>query len=778
MIKHLITFLHFSKPQPTKVLVTGASPTLRPKQSSWDLWERGQASKPTRRPRRRSHSSRHIQCGGSFKLSRFACSLCKEKAAKGERVACFNYPCRGCGMRAITGMRGERGFCRGCLRDIESGMLEIPAPPSWEGSCNNVSNTLAGLRAVREEAVSSTAREGIDATSSGLEESISSVRAVVGYPERETRTELLRERVRSGFKASRKWGELKFIKMCDNQGCGNLVVDGDDITIKTCSEDSLVLVSVNHDHHNRLVSMEPVMLTAAQVGSPTGYAHAFWPSPKLKARQMEAMEDEARDRDLPPSERPRLWMKRGADLPVLLNEAINTPISSPRIGLEIKAPHNTPKEHGLQWAAMSRAVDIPRGLVADDQISELEIPPLAHPHLYQESRLTNYWMDLLDHPSTPSRSCSSPTSLPIEQARSPLDYRYSFPESLEDSVFCQELVNTLSTNLDRSEKPRDSPPPTPTPSPTYPFGYPRSSMRRQRRESIDSEASSGLKFLPYGEYRDKLLCDSPPVPHPASPKPKPASPKPTTIPSPVSSCSPGSLMFESNYFSHIQHPHLHPSHSPSPAMTPYPSLESLATSSEFGFRPSVESRSDRRDLGVLEATIHPRGCTPPSRANSPGLERWSNDSVSLSDTTSRLGCLTGGRTFETRSTWTKRGGRSDKGRDSKYEKSTESKSSKRATNTPSGSSEFDNKNGSMLLKRGGGNQKFMRKTRDKLVEKVTGIWWDWREGRRIKKEFKFAGIGSEDVKGIDLGPFVFSYIRKERVRSKGKQKGKRRERRR
>lgn len=153
----------------------------------------------------------------------------------------------------------------------------------------------------------------------------------------------------------------------------------------------------------------------------------------------------------------------------------------------------------------------------------------------------------------------------------------------------------------------------------------------------------------------------------------------------------------------------------------------------------------------MEATIHPRGCTPPSRAHSPGLEEWGNESVSLFGTTPEIGYLSDGTTVEIRS---------GRYRKPEYDNGNGSKLMKKTVESPSRSDEYDNHNGSMLLKRGGGKHNW-------LVMKMRDMYDSWRERERIKRELKHARMG--DLKGIDPGPFVFGYA--------GKVKGKRKEKR-
>lgn len=364
---------------------------------------------------------------------------------------------------------------------------------------------------------------------------------------------------------------------------------------RTCSEDSFVHVSLDYEQHNRLVSMEPVIFNGAQIGSPTDFAHGPWSSSHMRDGQRKPAEENTGAF----SKRPQLWTKRDANLPSLLEEAINTPMSSPRTGFGIKAPPNTPQSQDLQCAATSNPIAIPgRRLVLHDQISELDIPPPAHPKFYPGSTPKENWIDLLDRSNTPSsRSCSPPPppSLLVEQPHQSLGLNFfSVPESLADSEFCKELIRTLSAP-ERTEQPRDSPTPMLTPSPIYPSGYPRSRTRQERRESADSDALSQPEFLPYDKYSAKLLSKPTSSTPASSPKPSPTFPTaisinwpapPTPITSPVSE-SPPSLMFDSHYFDRIQHPHPHPPRTPSPALTPYPSLCSSAASHELGFRSTL-----------------------------------------------------------------------------------------------------------------------------------------------------------------------------------------------
>ena len=144
----------------------------------------------------------------------------------------------------------------------------------------------------------------------------------------------------------------------------------------------------------------------------------------------------------------------------------------------------------------------------------------------------------------------------------------------------------------------------------------------------------------------------------------------------------------------------------------------------------------------MEATIHPRGCTPPPRAQSPWLEEWSNESVSLFGTTLEIGYLFHGTTVETRS---------GRDRESENDSGNGSNLMKRTVGSPSRSDEYDNYKESILLKRGGGKHNW-------LVMKMRDMYDNWRERERIKRELKHAGMG--DLKGIDLGPFVFRHARK------------------
>jgi hypothetical protein len=180
-------------------------------------------------------------------------------------------------------------------------------------------------------------------------------------------------------------------------------------------------------------------------------------------------------------------------------------------------------------------------------------------------------------------------------------------------------------------------------------------------------------------------------------------------------------------------------------MTPYPSLCSSAASLEFGFHPTI-TRREEMDVD-LTAMIHPRGCTPPPRGQSPGLQGWSNESVSLFGTTPEKGFLSDGRGVEIRS-------RGCKGVESEGGNGKGSMVSKRRAGSPSGS---NNHNGSILLKRGGGKQNW-------LVGKMRDVFVDWREKERMKRELKIARIKPGDLKGIDLGPFVFAYAKRDKVK--------------
>jgi hypothetical protein len=599
IMQHLLSFFHL--PKPTKVLLTGTNslPPLRRKASFCDLWGKSQSNA-------RGRGSAPSLTGKELsRLSKFACTRCKERQAKGERPNCFNYLCRGCGERTISVLKGGSLLCDGCAKDVQDGVLKIRG--GWKRE--EGMRALVGPRVEREVEILRRTEEDIEAsTTSG---SLSSTKAVVGSGERDVAP--LKER---------QCRKLKIMKLCGDKECGTVVVDGDEVMIKMCSEESVVLVSVE-DH-------EPVEFNAAQLGSPTGLAKSRWLSPHLRASERARREAE----EVGAEERPRLF-RRSRDLPPLLEKAIRSPMASSRTGRGIVVPLNSLEDHGMQWNATNHPVAIPgRKEVQFDEI-DLDISPQVH----SQPRPLSHWMDLLEHPSPPS-SLSRPAVLSV-------DSTFKVPESLADSEFCNELMRTLSNIPEGKEQPRASP--TPTPSPTSPalqyFSERSSGLQLNNRSwSIESDTASDPVFpldLPCEEHHAKLTrnhastsiptLNSFPKPSPSSSSPSP----PPTTPSRASenfTASPSPLVFYLNYFDQVEyrHPHPEPERKRSPCLTPYPSLNSFASTLESGIRPTLSMDTD------LNVTIHPPGCTPPPAASSPGPEEWRNESVSSFGTTPEI----------------------------------------------------------------------------------------------------------------------------------------------
>ena len=134
-----------------------------------------------------------------------------------------------------------------------------------------------------------------------------------------------------------------------------------------------------------------------------------------------------------------MFLKRGTNLETDLAEAMNTHMFA---GPGIMVPLNNPEEESYVSNATSNAISIPSSRSKYlDSVSDLNMLPPAHPHVYRESSSTDCWMDLLDHP--PHTGITSPSRSLL--LKSSLDSYFSLPFSLADSLFCEEIVRTLFT---------------------------------------------------------------------------------------------------------------------------------------------------------------------------------------------------------------------------------------------------------------------------------------------------------------------------------------------
>ena len=572
-----------SPPIPTKAVTTG-EPSLRKKDGFWDLWGRTQSSGIIRR-----RSSRFLK---------LACEGCKKKAARGERVRCFNYLCRGCGENAVSVVRDDQGFCGDCAntrgaegngRTVEEVVSPLDGP-----SVLGETEVLRGERVI-EGSTMSCSNHSTDAAI-GAQESQGDT-----HPERNPVSNERSLKVRRGCHGLK----LQLSKLCGDGDWGTVTNDGVEIETNTCSDDSLVLVNVDR---------EPVEYCAAQIGSPTGGTQSFWPSHYARAKEAA---DAGSSMSLG-AEQPKLHSRRSTELSSVLQDAIHTPICPHGIAV----PPNSHEDEALQSTATSRPIAISkRSLELRDRINELENLP-AYTRTWHESPPFQHWKELLEHPSSPSSSEQSllaPSPTLADQSSPSTDSFYSVPQSLEDSEYCSDLVRVLSTGPDRPEDARDLTASTPPPISPHLCQFPSEPGRKDKdtRHSIESERNE----------------------------------------SPASTAS--TLLFDSTYFEKEQqsHPHPHSPRTPSPAYTPYPSLNSSIASLGSSYVPTVENidsdPATHRPTpptefhssleGDIEATIHPPGCTPPLRPHSPGLKQWSNESVSLLGTTPECAFVSGGK---------------------------------------------------------------------------------------------------------------------------------------
>ena len=288
-LKQAYSFSLFSKELTTiKVQVTASSPPEPlPRQSS-SAREVRTESQPA--PATRS-SGKNIECRPLSSstipfppvLTDLACANCKTRKKTGQPFSCINYFCRRCGTKDITIIRAGRGCCEDCKGESEGRDVRV-ATPKRKGKQREdcETNPIECPGQVREKEILRKAEEAIEASIIDSLSPCSSTAAVIGCGRRDRDTQAERARFRGSgnLRTRRKCKGLRLnlpklctgeedCANCGEQRCGTVVGDGDGITIRTCPDELLVLVSV--DQHP---AYERVIFNAAQIGSPTGLAEA------------------------------------------------------------------------------------------------------------------------------------------------------------------------------------------------------------------------------------------------------------------------------------------------------------------------------------------------------------------------------------------------------------------------------------------------------------------------------------------------------------------------
>ena len=421
-------------------------------------------------------------------LRKLACTSCQNREVKGEKIWCSNYRCRRCGDRKVSVIRGNKGLCQDCAGEVEGHDVILKTGKEMrEGRERGETygpNPLAGPSLVQEIEAHRRAEEVIEASTSSTS-SLCSMTAAIGFGERKRDAEAERARLGGGVNLrtttkSKKW-KLNLTNFCGgggwgiggDQGCGSVLTSGEDISIRTCSDESLVLISVDQEP-----AYETVIFNAAQIGSPTGLAYATWPCPPFKKSITGGKDEEIKDGETSTwpsphlraliesgeaanleesaallSKEPRLFLRKGNNLQLELAEAMNTPISPLAITRGSAVPPNRSNDEPFLSASRSTPIPIPtKSSKHQRQMSELNIPPPAHLDMCHESPPTSNRTEQL-------KSLSSGSSLPQPASfliKSSLDSSFSLPASLADSMFCDELIRTLSIIPEGMERVRDT----------------------------------------------------------------------------------------------------------------------------------------------------------------------------------------------------------------------------------------------------------------------------------------------------------------------------------
>jgi chloramphenicol 3-O-phosphotransferase len=547
-LKQAFYFSRLTKePTVTKVHLTGVSPKptspLLRQSSTWDMRTKIQCSHNAHSKNKKETNCRPASPNIYIPtaLRKLACMSYQKREAKGEKVQCSNYHCRRCRDRKVSVVRGNQGLCQDCAGEVEGCdvILRTGKKKSEEKERGEIHdpNTLAGSSLIREIEAHRRAEEDIEASTNSTGSLCSSTAAVIVFGERKRDTGTERARFERGgnLRTRRKSKKLKLnLKKfcggggcgnCGDQGCGSVLIDGDGVSIRTSSDESLVLISVGQEP-----AYEAVFFNAAQIGSPTGLAYATWPCPPFRGSIRAGGDEEVKDGETSTwpsphlralvesgeasnlegseallSKQPRLFLRKGQDLQLELAEAMNSPIS-PLVVTRGRAVRPNSSNQSFLSNATSNPIPIPaRSSKHQDRMSELNIPTPAHLEMYHESPPTNHGMDPLGH-SSPGSSLSLPRSLLLELS---LDSSFSLPASLADSVFCKELVRTLSNIPEGMERVKDAATQTSalysSPDCLYLENLPRSLRLIKYREALKSslpgesrtsESSPATRSLP------------------------------------------------------------------------------------------------------------------------------------------------------------------------------------------------------------------------------------------------------------------------------------------